>query len=425
MNVIRHRTPDKGWAWMISLSCAVINGLTFVILAQYFVKYQATATAISYAGGTVGSFVFPALIEHIIMNYGLKGSFLIIGAQRESQLTLNNSIRSIVMNEMASSSSLNDERKYNSNYNHQMLSRHDQPQTDLLSQLLRNENIKVHKKKARAMGQQFNETEMLVMESLHKTMESPMETNDEQHQQSFRTESINDSNNRKVIITKNKYCQTVPTAKRSQFVHSIVEIITNPMYIILLITHVSFQWAWMTYQMVIFDFGIDQDLTRSQSVSILIGFAVSDLFGRILSGWIADKQIIKKNHIVSICILCIGFFIQLTSMISSYRTHLSLTLLLGFYMWRHHVLFNLLTMEYVGLDNLPVALGLSAFFVGATSLARPYVIGLFRDVIGSYNGLFRYVGTLSFIAALLWLMEPFAILNSKRRTNFKQTSSYI
>lgn len=187
MNVIRHRTPDTGWAWMISLSCAVINGLTFglirsfgvfffylrqefdisrqvaswpfalctsvtyltgpitgllisyfhlrtivffgiiltsfgfsacfwitdlsqivilvgivhgfgiglsymqtpVILAQYFVKYQATATgillnchsvfclflfitffaiAISYAGGTVGSFVFPALIEHIIMN---------------------------------------------------------------------------------------------------------------------------------------------------------------------------------------------------------------------------------------------------------------------------------------------------------------------------------------------------------------------
>ena len=223
---------------------------------------------------------------------------------------------------------------------------------------------------------------------------------------------------------KHKYCQTVLTAKPTHFAHTMASIITNPMYLILLITHVSFQWAWMTYQMVIFDFGIDQQLSRQQSVSILIGFAVSDLFGRITSGWIADRQIIKKNHIVSICILCIGFFIQLTSMISSYRTHLTLTVLLGFTCGVIIVLFNLLTMEYVGLDNLPVALGLSAFFVGVTSLARPYVIGLFRDVIGSYIGLFRFVGTLSFIAALLWLMEPFAILQSKRRTTSdRQTGS--
>lgn len=168
--------------------------------------------------------------------------------------------------------------------------------------------------------------------------------------------------------------------------------------------------------MVIFDFAIDQQLSQTQSVLMLISFALSDLIGRIVSGWVADKKLIKKNHIVSICILIIGFLILVNSTIHTYGLHLLLNIFLGFACGMIIVLFNLLTMEYVGLDNLPVALSVSAFCVGLSSLFRPYVIGIFRDVIGSYDGLFQFAGTLSLIAALLWLMEPFAILHYKRRT---------
>ncbi|KAH9409998.1 hypothetical protein TYRP_009747 [Tyrophagus putrescentiae] len=661
-NIIRHRTPDTGWAWVISVSIGAINGLTFglirsfgvfffylrqefeisrqvaswpfalctsctyltgpitgllisyfhlrtivfvgilftsagfascfwvtdisqivvlvgvvhgfgiglsymqtpVIIAQYFTRYTATATAISYAGGTVGSFIFPPLIESVIANYGLKGSFLIIGGillnglpfamllrppipadegsfslahshQKSTNETKVENNRTTNKNKQSTLTSLVENSNNKPLLNRATLSRpslrpglhhklkrkrsgnesswlylrkrHSFNLVTSTSTYFSAENIKVHKKQAKTMGAQFGETELLVMESMvgngsisrraskristssknsifkENATVSPGQTTKAESttttnttttvfvyptssssasfsahllhpnhsysaQQQQQTQpllphqlyspslpsspsSTLDSQSqlphpnlppRKTV--KHKYCQTVLTAKPTHFAHTMASIITNPMYLILLITHVSFQWAWMTYQMVIFDFGIDQQLSRQQSVSILIGFAVSDLFGRITSGWIADRQIIKKNHIVSICILCIGFFIQLTSMISSYRTHLTLTVLLGFTCGVIIVLFNLLTMEYVGLDNLPVALGLSAFFVGVTSLARPYVIGLFRDVIGSYIGLFRFVGTLSFIAALLWLMEPFAILQSKRRTTSdRQTGS--
>lgn len=176
---------------------------------------------------------------------------------------------------------------------------------------------------------------------------------------------------------------------------------------------------WMTYQMVIFDYGIDQDMSRGQSLSILLSFALSDLFGRMTSGYLADKNIIKKNHIVSICILLIGFFILITSMLVTFELHIMHTICLGFFCGAIIVLFNLLTMEYVGLDCLPIALGNSSLFVGTTSLFRPYVIGLFRDVIGSYQGLFQFVGLLSLGAALLWLLEPFAILSVKRKLKGK------
>jgi hypothetical protein len=34
-----HVTPDQGWAWIISISCASINGITFGLLRSYGVLF--------------------------------------------------------------------------------------------------------------------------------------------------------------------------------------------------------------------------------------------------------------------------------------------------------------------------------------------------------------------------------------------------
>ena len=519
------------------------------------ISFLTFCLAISYAGGTVGSFVFPALIEAVIAEYGLRGSFLIIGgillnglpcamllrppipvdSRRKSSTTVagvsgnsevskqtgtfpskslsKRSIRSIHFKLRRRKSGRDKWLFLRKSSIDLFIEKQSSTTTasgstqqtaeleiggggagfsistsDAISNAVnkrgetRFESVKTYQKHSKTMSYAYQETELLVMESVVTAKSrsplqppssspfpfgpspSPIPFGSHHHHHHllspptsispsivvsgseasasanvpstfplFRPElsptfsaistATATTAATKTPVTKNKYCQTDIVAKNSYFMAAIVSILSNPMYLILLITHVSFQWAWMTYQMIIFDFAIDLKLSRGQSVSILVGFAVADLIGRVISGWVADRGMIQKNHIVSICILCIGFFIQLTSMISSYRMHLTLSLFLGFTCGTIIVLFNLLTMEYVGLDHLPVALGLSAFFVGVTSLIRPYFIGLFRDVIGSYLGLFRFVGTLAFIAAFLWLMEPFAILHYKRRAKVKVQGS--
>jgi hypothetical protein len=37
--LIIHVTPDQGWAWIISISCAFINGITFGLLRSYGVLF--------------------------------------------------------------------------------------------------------------------------------------------------------------------------------------------------------------------------------------------------------------------------------------------------------------------------------------------------------------------------------------------------
>lgn len=54
-----------------------------------------------------------------------------------------------------------------------------------------------------------------------------------------------------------------------------------------------------------------------------------------------------------------------------------------------------------------MAFALSSFFCGFASLARPMLVGYFRDTAnGSYDGLFDLLSVLGFLAGALWLLEP-------------------
>ena len=174
----------------------------------------------------------------------------------------------------------------------------------------------------------------------------------------------------------------------------------------------------MTHQMIIIDFSIDRGMSSFQAVILLSSFAVSDLFGRLASGLMADKRLVRKRNIVSICILLIGVLIFMTPTAKSFRILLVMTIALGFVSGSIIVLFSILTIEYVGLRRLPIALGTSALVVGITSLFRPFLIGYFRDTYHSYDGLFHFVGILALLTALLWLTEPFARLWVTRRKKY-------
>ena len=37
--IVVHVTPDHGWAWIISIACAAINGITFGLIRSYGVLF--------------------------------------------------------------------------------------------------------------------------------------------------------------------------------------------------------------------------------------------------------------------------------------------------------------------------------------------------------------------------------------------------
>lgn len=253
---------------------------TPVILAQYFDKYLATATALSHAGGTVGSFIFPMIIEQFIHSYGLRGCFLVIGA-----LQLNGLPCAILLRPPNETS--NKSRKYKTKLNQDPLLTDSHSLRQVYHKVYKNksnekwislrkssidlfqdklnsqddftkmkdtylsENNKANLKQAKKMMEDFYRIERILIESDNAQRDSVSTTdacdlingeNGNSSVTSYYFDSRRESSIRR-WATKNKYTQTDPVSKRTHFVKMIIKTVTNPMYIILLITHVIFQWA--------------------------------------------------------------------------------------------------------------------------------------------------------------------------------------
>ncbi|GBM14876.1 hypothetical protein AVEN_28600-1 [Araneus ventricosus] len=66
------------WGGLGGIGTALTTVLGQVVVGQYFKKYRTTAIGMGFSGGCVGSFLFPTLMEWLLYNCGIEGTFLII-----------------------------------------------------------------------------------------------------------------------------------------------------------------------------------------------------------------------------------------------------------------------------------------------------------------------------------------------------------
>ncbi|KAM7290950.1 monocarboxylate transporter 1 [Ixodes scapularis] len=78
------------------------------------------------------------------------------------------------------------------------------------------------------------------------------------------------------------------------------------------------------------------------------------------------------------------------------------------------ILIHVFFMELVESANFSVCFGAASLMAGLSGLARPPIIGHFRDGLGSYRGLFWLLGTLSACNVVLWCG---LCLRERRRCN--------
>lgn len=68
------------WGIFFGLSTALTTTLNQASIDEYFERHRATAGGFAFSGGCVGAVVFPVIIETLIQCYGMKDTFLVIGA---------------------------------------------------------------------------------------------------------------------------------------------------------------------------------------------------------------------------------------------------------------------------------------------------------------------------------------------------------
>uniref|UniRef100_A0A147BK25 Putative monocarboxylate transporter n=1 Tax=Ixodes ricinus TaxID=34613 RepID=A0A147BK25_IXORI len=79
-----------------------------------------------------------------------------------------------------------------------------------------------------------------------------------------------------------------------------------------------------------------------------------------------------------------------------------MSVILGWCTGAIEILIHVFFMELVESVNFSVCFGAASLMAGLSGLARPPIIGHFRDGLGNYKGLFWLLGTLSACNVVLW-----------------------
>lgn len=66
------------WGFFNGIGAAMITTLTQASIGEHFEKHKSTASGMGFSGGCVGSFIFPAVLDFLLNEYSLGGTFLFI-----------------------------------------------------------------------------------------------------------------------------------------------------------------------------------------------------------------------------------------------------------------------------------------------------------------------------------------------------------
>nr|XP_042911141.1 monocarboxylate transporter 12-like [Parasteatoda tepidariorum] len=153
------------------------------------------------------------------------------------------------------------------------------------------------------------------------------------------------------------------------------EIIKNPMFLIIASNYSIFFLSYMTYLIVIVDYSLDLGIDRTDCVFLVSTFSIADLIGRVGSGWITDSGIMKRKHLMMGNMILVGGLLAATSFTTTYIAVTAISVCTGLVVGINLILFYALLEEYLGIRQLPMAIGLMNFSIGVISLVTPLLTG--------------------------------------------------
>lgn len=344
--------------WSLHLTLGILHGfgsgivyaMNPVLISEHFVKYQTMATGVCFAGSTLGSFVFPKLIEKLIAWYGFQEAMLIFGA--------------IILNAAAFSLFLRQPL---------WLKRCDSSVESL------NTVVSIDEKS-----------------SLGLPYVIP-------------TRLDGDSKDRDAVPVFEPVAAVVQKRRRNISLLCGLDVLQIPMLYLVMFSSVAFNLGYDCYNSLLVDFAVDKGIAQSSAVTMTSLSSLADLVGRLGLPVLADRRLLTRRTLMAMVLALVGVMYVLMPQCTEYGSLFALAAAVAFLLGSGVVLFPVILVDCVGLDRIAMATGLLTALSATFSFAKPSLIGYFRDTLGSYDLLFVACGAVAITTSLAWVLVNFCM----------------
>ncbi|XP_065282853.1 uncharacterized protein [Dermacentor albipictus] len=158
-----------------------------------------------------------------------------------------------------------------------------------------------------------------------------------------------------------------------------------------------------TLMAIVVDLATDRGISEDNASHILQMFSVADIAGRVLVPLLADYKIVGRLSLMTLSFLLTAIIWTALPAIHMRVVYAALVIAVGLPMGYLMVSVPQTIAADVGLDHLPIAYGFAAGASTVGAFMTPSIIGVFRDIKGSYDGLLYLMGAMAFISFIIWI----------------------
>lgn len=371
----------------INIFFGIVHGVTMsgvfvgtnVVVAQHFQRRRTTACSVVFTACGLNTLVIPRLVEFFRSHYGIRGTFLLLGALIENAFPATIAIRSppwaLAANTRVSGS-------------HKSKGKNIQGGTD-------QENCK------------NGPTISPLLTSSHPTTHC-----NTAGRPSTAPSAGNDFNLNVWTGSMESFSVPDTTTKRRSSVTSLRDTVRNFLKLSFFVDAFSFSviiFGLTTFMLLSVDLAKDRGVVPSEAVYLLNAFCVGDITFRAVSGYVIDAGLVSMETVMLSGYLLQAAMFEALVWCDTLLLLLLCSALLGVSNGSRIGLQAPTLISDFGIEVLPMMIGGMTFVIGVVTLVRPVLIGHYRDVHGKYDGLLHIIACANFIFLAVWTLKLVAL----------------
>ncbi|CAN7987020.1 unnamed protein product [Ixodes hexagonus] len=182
------------------------------------------------------------------------------------------------------------------------------------------------------------------------------------------------------------------------------KVFSCPMYYVILATWVAFNYSVEVFQGTVNDYATDKGSSLGESVSIVSIISTTDVLGGVCLPMLVDLKCVRRSVLLTVNYFFLAVALMLLPQAGSPSHFLAACLFISAFMGCGTTMYGLLLADYANQSGLPFGYGVVGVITGSLFVAKPFLVGYFRDYTGSYDGLFRLLSGCLFLLSFLWLL---------------------
>lgn len=353
-----------------------------VMVAQHFEKRRTAASSLLFTASGLNTALMSRLVEYFRAEYGVRGAFLLYGGVLLNALPAAMVLRSPPWLKKSTSSSPKE------------VTTNSQKTTEgtLLQPLVKeNSNIPARSDVNCDSGQESERNGLAMSCSPeHDDATSP--------------------------VSKDDLVETPKIKKKPVFL-SLNRTTKQFLTLRFLVHALSFSTVIFTmgiFVMIPVDLAKDRGVDPSSSVYILEAFAIGDIVFRALSGLAIDSGVLSLESVMLLGYVLQGAACEWFVWARTLPAMIVAAGIFGTTCGSRMCLQAPALVKDFGIGTLPMMYGGLSFCVGIFLLARPPLIGYYRDDLGDYTGLLHLLAALNALFVSIWTWK---LISSRRRSS--------